>query len=120
MTDAERLEVFKEIKPDFLEIVCDPYGKYVASLFLGFSKILDQNRLILVDLTPIIDATISMFDKNLKRLATDQYAVKFCQKLIETKFKDKRLRKSLNKMFEDMEFYVLDKNAAQCVLSFVN
>lgn len=41
MTDVERLEIFKEIKPDFLEIVCDPYGKYVASLFLGFSKNLD-------------------------------------------------------------------------------
>ena len=49
-----------------------------------------------------------MFDKNMKRLSRDQYAIKFCQKLIETKFKDKRLRKSLNKMFEEMEYYVLD------------
>jgi len=76
--------------------------------------------LIAKDLTPIIDATISMFDKNMKKLTADQYAIKFCQKLIETKFKDKRLRKSLNKMFEEMEFYVLDQTAAQCVLSFVN
>lgn len=63
-------------------------------------------------MTPIIDATISMFDKNMKALSKDPFAIKFCQQLIESKFKDKRLRKSLNKMFEDMEFYVLDKNAS--------
>ena len=38
MSDNERLEVFRILKPNFLEVCCDPYGKYVATLFLGFSK----------------------------------------------------------------------------------
>lgn len=38
MTDAQRLDVFRELKPHFIDVCCDPYGKYVATLFLGFSK----------------------------------------------------------------------------------
>lgn len=41
MTDNERLEIFKEIKSHFLEICCDPYGKYVATLLLTFSKVIN-------------------------------------------------------------------------------
>lgn len=40
MNDNERLEVFKILKSDFLDICCDPYGKYVATLFLSFSKLI--------------------------------------------------------------------------------
>ena len=53
-------------------------------------------------------------------LVRNEYAIKFCQKLIETKFKDKRLRRSLNKIFNDLEYYVLHKTSALCVLSYVN
>lgn len=56
----------------------------------------------------------------MKILVRNEYAIKFCQKLIETKFKDKRLRRSLNKIFEEMEYFVLDKTSALCVLSYVN
>jgi 23S rRNA-/tRNA-specific pseudouridylate synthase len=53
-------------------------------------------------------------------LVRNEYAIKFCQKLIDTKFKDKRLRRSLKKIFEDLDFYVLNKTSAMCVLSYVN
>jgi hypothetical protein len=56
----------------------------------------------------------------MKDLVRNEYAIKFCQKLVDTKHKDKRLRRSLAKMFDDMEYYVLDKTSALCVLSYVN
>lgn len=120
MNDHQRLEIFRELKPHFLQVCCDAYGKYVATLFLGFSKYLTNGKLTFLDLAPINDATISFFDKNMKILVRDEYGIKFCQKLVETKFKDKRLRRSLNKIFEEMDYYMLDKTSALCVLSYVN
>ena len=38
MGNQERIEKFRELKPHLLEVCCDPYGKYVATLFLSFSK----------------------------------------------------------------------------------
>lgn len=36
--NEDKLRIFKMIKGDFLKICCDPYGKYVANLFVTFSK----------------------------------------------------------------------------------
>lgn len=35
---SDKLKIFKILKPDMLKICCDPYGKYVANLFVTFSK----------------------------------------------------------------------------------
>ena len=34
----DKLAIFKILKPDLFKICCDPYGKYVANLFVTLSK----------------------------------------------------------------------------------
>ena len=37
-TMDDKLAIFKILKPDLFKICCDPYGKYVANLFVTLSK----------------------------------------------------------------------------------
>jgi len=63
---------------------------------------------------------ISFMDKNLFELSKDRYAAKFCQKMIETKFKDKRLKRSLLKIVGNLDFFLADKVSATLVSTYVN
>lgn len=106
--DADKLKVFKILKPDLLKVCCDPYGKYVANLFVTFN------------IPAIGDSLISFFDKNMFELSRNRYAAKFCQKVIEFKFKDKRLKRSLAKLVDNLDYFLAEKTSATLVSTYVN
>lgn len=56
----------------------------------------------------------------METLVKDQYGIKYCQKIVEVKFKDKRVKRTIKRLVNHLEDFIMDKYASLCVLSYVN
>jgi len=108
MSDEEKISVFKQIKGNLHELSTNQYGRYVLVLFLK------------TNITAIVDALIAYFDKRIMELIKHNNGLLFSQNLIELKFKDVRLRRTLKRIDKNLAELMADQNAPQVVWAYAN
>jgi hypothetical protein len=108
MTDEEKASLFKQLKGNLDELSIDQYGRYVLVLFLKTS------------ITSIVDALIAYFDKKLMEIIKHKFGLLFSQSLIDLKFKDVRLRRSLKRIDDSLAELMADQQAQLVVLIYAN
>lgn len=108
MSDDEKVVLFKQLKGNLDELATDQYGRYVLALFIK------------TNLTAIVDALIAYFDKRIMDIIKHKDGLLFSQSLIDLKFKDVRLRRSLKRIDGSLAELMADQHASLVVLIYAN
>jgi hypothetical protein len=108
MNDEEKISLFKQLKSNLHELATNLFGRYVLVLLLK------------TNITAIVDALISYFDKKVMELIIDKNGLLLSQSLIDLKFKDVRLRRSLKRIDSNLKELMADENAPSVILIYAN
>lgn len=108
MNDDEKISMFKQLKGHLHELSTNQYGRYVLVLLLKSN------------LTAIVDALVSHFDKKIMELIKHKNGLLFSQSLIDLKFKDVRLRRSLKHIDKSLGELMADDHAPHVILIYAN
>lgn len=108
MTDEEKVALFKLLKGSLHELSTNQYGRYVLVLLLK------------TNITAIVDAMVSYFDKRGMDLIKHKNGLLFSQSLIDLKFRDVRLRRCLKRIDGSLEELMAEQHAPLVVLTYAN
>lgn len=108
MTDEEKITLFKQLKSNLHELATNPFGRYVLVLLLK------------TNITAIVDALIAYFDKRIMDIIKHKNGLLLSQSLIDLKFKDVRLRRSLKRIDKHLNELMVDENAPSVILIYAN
>lgn len=108
MTDEEKVALFRQLKGSLHELATNQQGRYVLVLFLKSN------------VTAIVDALVSYFDKRIMDLITHKHGLLFSQSIIDLRFRDVRLRRSLKRIDQNLAFLMADDHAPHVILIYVS
>lgn len=108
MNDEEKISLFRQLKSNLHELATNVFGRYVLVLLLK------------TNIIAIVDALISYFDKRIMDLITHKNGLLLCQNLIDLKFKDVRLRRSLKRIDRSLKELMADEIAPSVILIYAN
>lgn len=108
MNDEEKITLFKQLKSHLHELATNPFGRYVLVLLLK------------TNITAIVDALIAYFDKRIMDIIKHKNGLLLSQSLIDLKFKDVRLRRSLKGIDKHLKELMADENAPSVILIYAN
>ena len=108
MSDDDKLTLFKQLKSNLDELSTNQYVRYVLVLLLK------------TNVTSIVDALIAYFDKKIMDIIKHKNGLLLSQSLIDLKFKDVRLRRSLKRIDDNLADLMADQYAPLVVLTYAN